>query len=249
MDFKRLADMLQKVQDGSVSIAEVCAQLKKLPFEDLGFAKIDHHRSLRHGFPEVVWGEGKTMEQIAAIIGQIDKSENTVLATRINAETGGKLALQFGHGKYLPESRLFVIEKERIRRECKGVVIVISAGTADMPVAEEAYWTAHYMGNEVSKIYDAGVSGIHRLLSHTEMIQKASVVIVVAGMEGALVPVVAGIAGVPVIGVPTSVGYGASLSGLTPLFAMLSSCASGVTVVNIDNGFGAAYAATLMNRL
>lgn len=249
MDAANLKNLLEQVQKGDVSLDDAVMRLKKLPFEDLGFARIDHHRTLRHGCAEVIFGEGKTTEQIISILKKLDEGTRPVLATRISAETGKALSEACPQGKYFPLPKLFVLEKERPFLKTKGNILVVCAGTSDLPVAEEAYWTAHYMGNEVQKIYDAGVAGIHRLLSDVEIIQKASVIIAVAGMEGALVPVVAGLAGVPVIGVPTSIGYGVSLSGLTALFAMLSSCASGVTVVNIDNGFGAGYAASLMNRI
>lgn len=249
MDAEHLKKLLEQVKEGGVSPDEAVAHLKKLPFEDLGYARVDHHRTLRHGCAEVIFGEGKTTEQIIGILQKLDEGSHPVLATRITAEVGEALLAAYPQGKYFPLPRLFVLEKKRSFLKTKGNILVVCAGTSDLPVAEEAYWTAHYMGNEVLKIYDAGVAGIHRLLSDVETIQKASVIIAVAGMEGALVPVVAGLAGVPVIGVPTSVGYGVSLSGLTALFAMLSSCASGVTVVNIDNGFGAGYAASLMNRI
>ncbi|MDO8519169.1 MAG: nickel pincer cofactor biosynthesis protein LarB [Deltaproteobacteria bacterium] len=249
MDATILRNLLEGVKKGDLTLDDAVTRLKKLPFEDLGFARVDHHRTLRHGSPEVIFGEGKTKDQIVAILKKLNEGSRPVLATRVAAETGKSLLQEFPHGKYFPHPRLFVLEKERPAVKTKGNILVICAGTSDLPVADEAYLTAHYMGNEVQKIYDAGVAGIHRLLSDVESIQKASVIIAVAGMEGALIPVVAGLAGVPVIGVPTSVGYGASLSGLTPLFAMLSSCASGVTVVNIDNGFGAGYAASLMNRV
>lgn len=240
--------ILTQVRDGSVSIEEALVYFKKLPFEDIGFARVDHHRSLRNGFPEVIWGESKTVEQIEGILKKIEPSGQTVLVTRLQADKASSLLGLFPKGRYLEIPRLFILEQAIPQIKTKGIILVISAGTSDMPVAEEAYWTAHYMGNEVGRIYDAGVSGIHRLLAETERIQKASVIIVVAGMEGALPSVVGGIAGVPVIGVPTSVGYGASFSGITPLFTMLSSCASGITVVNIDNGFGAGYSASLINR-
>lgn len=249
MDAIFLKQLLEQVKKGEVSLDDAVVRLKKLPFEDLGYARLDHHRTLRNGCTEVVFGEGKTREQIIAILKKLDGGRLPVLATRISKETGEALLTAHPHGKYFSIPRLFVLENERPPVKTKGNIVVVCAGTSDLPVAEEAYLTAHYMGNEVQKIYDAGVSGIHRLLADVELLQKASVIIAVAGMEGALTSVVAGLAGVPVIGVPTSVGYGVSLSGLTALFAMLSSCSSGVTVVNIDNGFGAGYAASLMNRV
>ncbi len=254
MDSHQITKLLESVRDDKISIEEALTQLKKLPFEDLGYAQLDHHRTLRHGFPEVIWTEGKELSQIVGILERLLDGENSVMATRVKPDLAESLLKNFPSGKYLETARLFVIEKPRPCGDkpifkTKGPVLILSAGTSDIPVAEEAYWTAHTLGNEVQKIYDVGVAGIHRLLANTEVIQKAAVIIVIAGMEGALPSVVAGIAGKPVIGVPTSVGYGVSLKGLTPLFAMLTSCASGVTVVNIDNGFGAAYAATLMNRI
>ena len=249
MDALFITKLLESVRAEKLSIEEALVQLKKLPFEDLGYAQLDHHRSLRHGFPEVVWTEGKELPQIVGILNRLSDGESTVMATRVNFPLAEQLLKNFPSGKYLESARLFILEKTKPVFKTKGPLLILSAGTSDMPVAEEAYWTAHTMGNEVQKAYDVGVAGIHRLLAKTQMIQNAAVIIVVAGMEGALPSVVAGIAGKPVIGVPTSVGYGMSLKGLTPLFAMLTSCASGVTVVNIDNGFGAAYSATLMNRL
>lgn len=249
MDSLTITKLLESVRAGDLLIEEALSQLKKLPFEDLGYAMIDHHRALRNGFPEVVWSEGKELEQIVGILECLNDGHQTVLATRVSPDKAEKLLSVFKNGKYISTPRLFVIEKEKPIFKVKGPILILAAGTSDLPVAEEAYWTAHYMGNEVQKAYDVGVAGIHRLLSKTDLIQKAAVIIVVAGMEGALPSVVSGLAGKPVIGVPTSIGYGVSFQGLTPLFAMLNSCASGVTVVNIDNGFGAAYAASLMNRI
>lgn len=259
LDSHTLNKLLDDVRDGRTSVEKALERLKSLPFEDLGFAKIDNHRALRHGFPEVVFAEGKKTEQIAGILERLMDHSSTVMATRVKPDVADKLSTLFPEGIFHKEASLFVIKKEFfkvrgihprvIHPKMKGHLLVLSAGTSDIPVAEEAALTAHYMGNPVEKIYDVGVAGLHRLLSQTETIQKASVIIVVAGMDGALPSVVCGLAGKPVIGVPTSIGYGASLKGLTPLLTMLSSCAPGMTVVNIDNGFGAAYAATLMNRL
>lgn len=249
MDALKIKKLLEDFQKGKTNLSETLDFLKKLPFEDLDFAKIDHHRSLRNGFPEVIWAPGKTVEQIIGIVERLNGGTSPVLVTRVSPETADQLTSRFPQGKYLSSPRLFVLEKERPLVKTKGAILVVSAGTSDIPVAEEAYWTAHYMGNEAARIYDVGIAGLHRLLAHIDQIQQASVIVVVAGMEGALPSVVAGLAGKPVIGVPTSVGYGVTLGGITPLMTMLASCASGLTVVNIDNGFGAAYAASLINRI
>ncbi len=249
MDALKIQKLLEDFQRGKIDLSEILGQLKKLPFEDLDFAKIDHHRTLRNGFPEVVWAPGKTVEQIVEILGRLNREDQTVLVTRVFPEMADQLIPHFPSAKYLSSPRLLVLEKTRPLIKTKGTVLVVSAGTSDMPIAEEAYWTAHYMGNETARIYDVGVAGLHRLLAHTGHIQSASVIIVVAGMEGALPSVVCGLAGKPVIGVPTSVGYGVTLGGITPLMTMLASCAPGLTVVNIDNGFGAAYSASLINRM
>lgn len=249
MDALKIKKLLEDFQQGKTNLSETLDCLKKLPFEDLDFAKIDHHRGLRNGFSEVVWAPGKTVEQIIGIVERLNGGTSPVLVTRVAPETADQLSSRFPQGKYLSSPRLFVLEKERPLVKTKGAILVVSAGTSDIPVAEEAYWTAHYMGNETARIYDVGIAGLHRLLAHIDQIQQASVIIVVAGMEGALPSVVAGLAGKPVIGVPTSVGYGVTLGGITPLFTMLASCSSGLTVVNIDNGFGAGYAASLMNRV
>lgn len=249
MNTESLIKLLDDVRDGTTSVEKALQSLKSLPFEDLGFAKIDNHRALRHGFPEVVFAEGKKTEQIAAILDHLKNNFKTVMVTRVKPDVGEKLSALFPEGIFHESSSLFIIEKEPFKAKVKGYILVLSAGTSDIPVAEEAVLTAHTMGNPVEKIYDVGVAGLHRLLSEIRVIQEASVIIVVSGMDGALPSVVCGLAGKPVIGVPTSIGYGAGLKGLTPLLTMLNSCAPGLTVVNIDNGFGAAYAATLMNRL
>lgn len=248
MEERYLRELLSRVRTGDLSIEDALSRLKCLPFEDLGFAKIDHHRGLRKGFPEVILGLGKKPEHIVKIAEQmVDKGE-TVLITRLSDDGLRKVRERFPKAKVDETARAVAINvKEEILG--KGVIGVVSAGTSDLPVAEEAAFTAEVMGNKVARIYDVGVAGIHRLFSHRDELISARVLIVVAGMEGALPSVVAGISSAPVIAVPTSVGYGASFGGLTALFAMLTSCSSGLAVVNIDNGFGAAYFASLINRL
>lgn len=248
MEERYLRELLSRVRTGDLSIEDALSRLKCLPFEDLGFAKIDHHRGLRKGFPEVILGLGKKPEHIVKIAEQmVDKGE-TVLITRLSDDGLRKVRERFPKAKVDEPARAVAINvKEEILG--KGVIGVVSAGTSDLPVAEEAAFTAEVMGNKVARIYDVGVAGIHRLFSHRDELISARVLIVVAGMEGALPSVVAGISSAPVIAVPTSVGYGASFGGLTALFAMLTSCSSGLAVVNIDNGFGAAYFASLINRL
>jgi len=218
-------------------------------FEDLGFAKVDHGREARRGFPEVIFCQNKTAEQIKAIALSIMKNGSVLLATRLPREIYDELKPDLGKAEYCPISRTLTHVPPKKRKKPVGRIAVVSAGTSDMSVAEEAARTAEVFGNRVTRIYDAGVAGIHRLLHHRQSLSSARVVIVVAGMEGALPSVVAGLVKAPVIAVPTSVGYGASFGGVAALLAMLNSCASGVTVVNIDNGFGAGYAASMMNRM
>jgi pyridinium-3,5-biscarboxylic acid mononucleotide synthase len=225
------------------------AQMRHLPFEDLGFAKIDHHRALRQGFPEVIMGQGKQAKDIAAIVGAMRKRENNILITRIDAEKMAQLKRLRTGLKFHTEARAATWTGKPIRIPGKGTVLVVCAGTSDIPVAEEAALTATIMGNRVEKLFDVGVAGIHRLLENRLRLDSAAVLIVVAGMEGALPSVVAGLINKPVIAVPTSIGYGASFNGLSALLGMLNSCAAGVTVVNIDNGFGAGFAASLINRV
>ncbi len=248
MDEKNLKDYLNKIKDGSVSVEEAFKTIKDLPFEDLGFACIDHHRTLRKGFPEVIWGEGKTSDQIIEIILKMTQNNSHVLATRVSSEKAEKVKAKFPEATYYPLSRIITLTKGTIEEKGFGTILVVTAGTSDIPVAEEAVVTAQIMGNRVEHIYDAGVAGIHRLFSHKDKLLKANVLIVVAGMEGALPSVVGGFVSRPVIAVPTSTGYGASFGGLAALLGMLNSCASGVSVVNIDNGFGAGYLAGLINR-
>ena len=249
MNFRKLEDLLKKVRSGKASIDEAMAQLKSLPFEDLGFTKIDHHRSLRKGFPEAIWGEGKTSEQILSIMKKLKKKGQNILITRLEERKAKAIQKIFAKSRYYHQSKVLTYLTHPVKIEGKGTILIITAGTTDIPVAEEAVVTAQFMGNRVETLYDVGVAGIHRLLSEREKLEAARVLIVVAGMEGALPSVVGGLVDRPVIAVPTSVGYGTSFGGITALLAMLNSCASGVAVVNIDNGFGAGYMASLMNRM
>lgn len=248
MNKERLRAILEGVREGRMAIDEGVEELKQLPFLDLGFAKIDSHRELRRGFPEVVYCAGKTTAQVVAIIGNLaEKADHNILATRAGREVYEAVAATVPGSEYHAIARLMTIR--RGNQEKRGLIAVISAGTSDMPVAEEAALTAEAMGCRVERIYDAGVAGIHRLLNYRDTLLAARVLVVVAGMEGALPSVVAGLVDKPVIAVPTSVGYGASFGGLAALLAMLNSCASGLSVVNIDNGFGAGYQAALINKL
>jgi len=219
-----------------------------MPFEDIGFAKVDHHRALRAGMPEVIFGEGKTPSQTAAIFARLAKRNGNVLATRTSEAQFQAVRKKIKRAEYRPLARAIVLERDHTQYG-KGTIAVVSAGTSDISVAEEAVVTAELMGNHVEHLYDVGVAGIHRLLANRDTLNKARVVIVCAGMEGALPSVVGGLVGVPVIAVPTSVGYGAAFKGLAALLGMMNSCASNVSVVNIDNGFGAGYVASMINRL
>ncbi|MFZ3101970.1 MAG: nickel pincer cofactor biosynthesis protein LarB [Desulfitobacteriaceae bacterium] len=248
MNEQSLRQLLNNIRHDEISVDEGLERLKGLPYEDLGFAKVDHHRQLRQGFPEVIYCASKTTEQVVSIFKSISvQTENNILATRSNPEVFKAVQAEIPQAKYYELARLITLE--RGMQERHGHILVISAGTSDMPVAEEAAVTAEVMGNHVERLYDTGVAGIHRLLSQTDKLLAARVIIVVAGMEGALVSVVGGLVDKPVIAVPTSVGYGASFGGLAALLAMLNSCASGVGVVNIDNGFGAGYLASSINKL
>ena len=239
-------DILEKVASGEMTPEEAELQLKMKPFVDLGFAKPDLHRGLRQGIPEVIFGEGKTPEQIDAITSSLlEGGQKTVLITRLSAEKASVLKTSI---KYYDVARIGVAGVIP-DPTAKGTIVVATGGTSDLPVAEEAAVTAELLGNKVNRVYDVGVSGLHRLLSHKEELMSASVVIAVAGMEGALASVIGGLVDCPVIAVPTSVGYGASFEGFTALLAMMNSCASGVTVVNIDNGFGAGYSASMINHI
>ena len=247
MDNDAILKLLAAVQKGEVTAADAFERLKDIPYEDLSHSKIDHHRTLRKGIPEIIFGEGKSYEHLTEIISSLRKKRQDVLVTRLDSNTGAKLIDRFPGGSYHELARCFTIMKKTTRKG-KGTILVICAGTSDIPVAEEACITSVFLGNETKRIYDVGVAGIHRLIAHMKDLREARVIIVVAGMEGALPSIVAGIVGIPVIGVPTSTGYGASLNGLSALLTMLNSCST-VSVFNIDNGFGAAYFATLINRL
>jgi NCAIR mutase (PurE)-related protein len=249
MDSERIVELLTEVRRGKVSVSKAVARLRHLPFEDLGFAKVDHHRTLRQGFPEVIMGQGKQPKEIAAIVRALRRRRANVLVTRLSAEKMAIVKKLVSGLKYHAAAHAATCVGKPIKITGKGAVLVVCAGTSDIPVAEEAALTAAMMGNRVEKLFDVGVAGIHRLLGNRQQLYAASVVIVIAGMEGALPSVVAGLIDKPVIAVPTSVGYGASFNGLAALLAMLNSCASGITVVNIDNGFGAGFAASLINRV
>ena len=249
---QELQDLLDRVARGEVDTATAKGRLldalRAQPFEDLGFARVDHHRSLRHGFPEVVLGLGKTPAQIAAIAAGIVKRGSTLLVTRASEAAFDAVRAAVPGATYYPDAALITFRQNDVTPG-KGTIVVAAAGTSDLPVAEEAARTAELMGNEVMRLYDVGVAGIHRLLGERARLAAARVIIVVAGMEGALPSVVSGLVDVPVIAVPTSIGYGASFGGIAALLGMLNSCASGVSVVNIDNGFGAAATASLINHL
>lgn len=246
---ENLKKLLDSVKEGSVAVDEAMEHLRNLPFQDVGCAQVDHHRELRQGMPEVIFGEGKTCEQIIRIVTAMAEKGSNILVTRLVADNAHKIMSAFPASTYHAEARCLVLEQRPVEQRGRGTILVVSAGTSDIPVAAEALVTARFLGNEVDHVYDVGVAGIHRLLARREQLAAASVIIVVAGMEGALPSVVGGLVNKPVIAVPTSVGYGASFGGIAALLGMLNSCAAGVTVVNIDNGFGAASAASLMNRV
>jgi NCAIR mutase (PurE)-related protein len=239
---------LETVRTGKLSPDDAVQRLRHLPFEDLGFAKVDHHRALRNGMPEVIFGLGKTPAQVAKIFVRLAEHGGNVLATRSNKAQFAAVKRKVRKAKFDEKSRTIVLRTDQTRYG-KGIIAVVSAGTSDIPVAEEAVATAEVMGNDVERLYDVGVAGIHRLLANRESLTRARVLIVCAGMEGALPSVIGGMVGVPVIAVPTSVGYGAAFQGMAALMGMMNSCASNVSVVNIDNGFGAGYVASLINRL
>ena len=248
MTAESIRRLFEQVRQGKLSPDDAVSRLRHLPFEDLGFAKVDHHRVLRVGIPEVVFGEGKTPTHMAQIFARLASHSGNLLATRTRPDQFAAVKQTVPKAEYRELARAIVLRRDR-KKYGKGIVAVVSAGTSDIPVAEEALVTAEVMGNDVEHLYDVGVAGIHRLLSNRERLTRARVVIVCAGMEGALPSVVGGLLGVPVIAVPTSVGYGASFKGLAALLGMMNSCASNVSVVNIDNGFGAGYVASLINRL
>lgn len=249
MDSQRLQELLEQVRRQKLTVAQAVARLGHLPFEDLGFAKVDHHRALRRGFPEVILGQGKEAKDIAAIVRAMRRRQSNILVTRLDKEKIAALKKLRTGLKFHAEARAATWAARPVKMTGRGAVLVVCAGTSDIPVAEEAAITATIMGNRVERLFDVGVAGIHRLLDNRARLAAAAVVIVVAGMEGALPSVVAGLIDRPVIAVPTSVGYGASFNGLAALLGMLNSCAGGVTVVNIDNGFGAGFAASLINRV
>jgi len=239
--------LLQAVQDGAVSVDDALLQLKQQPFEDLGYAKVDLHRKVRQGANEVIYGAGKTPEQIIGILEKMAQNgQNNVLITRLDKEKAASIKEKVSITYY--ESAQIAVAGEMAAPSGVGSIVIATGGTSDIPVAEEAALTAEFLGNKVVRLYDVGVSGIHRLLNHSEVLMQASVVIAIAGMEGALASVVGGLVDCPVIAVPTSVGYGAAFGGLAALLSMLNSCASGVSVVNIDNGFGAGYLASMINH-
>jgi NCAIR mutase (PurE)-related protein len=248
MDKDQLIQLLKAVANGKTAAVDAAERLEHLAYEDITYAHIDHHRSLRKGFPEVIFGEGKTADQIAGIMDKMKDQENIILVTRIDPDKADVVLSRFPRAAYHSDARMVVLKIRPVVNRGRGAILIISAGTSDIPVAKEAYLTAEAMGNTVDTIFDVGVSGIHRLLNHHKAIDQANVLIVVAGMEGALPSVVAGMVDRPVIAVPTSIGYGVNLGGLTALFAMLNSCSSNVAVVNIDNGFGAGYMASAINR-
>ena len=246
MDLRKL---LQDVKDGSTNIDDALSSLKNLPYEDIGYANIDHHREIRIGYPEVIYCEGKSDEHILGIIERMMEKGSNILGTRCRRETFEKIKRVYSNSEYEEISKILKIKNHKIYNIGKGKIVVVSGGTSDIPVADEAYYTAKFLGNDVERVYDVGVAGIHRLLNKNHILQSARVVISVAGMEGALPSVVGGLVDVPVIAVPTSVGYGANFGGLSALLTMLNSCASGISVVNIDNGFGAGYLASMINKL
>lgn len=244
---ENIKKMLRDVKSGRLSHQKALSALKDLPYKDLGFAKIDNHRALRRGFPEVIFGQGKTDEQIIRIAGKIMEHDGILLITRVGEKTYRKLNKVFPGVDYDKNARVIFFSKDKPVSK-KGVVLVITAGTADLPVAEEARATLELMGNPVEVLYDVGVAGLHRILDKKQALDRANVIIVIAGMEGALASVVSGLVSQPVIAVPTSVGYGASFGGIAPLLTMMNCCSPGVSVMNIDNGFGAGYFASLINK-
>ncbi|EKQ58180.1 MULTISPECIES: nickel pincer cofactor biosynthesis protein LarB [unclassified Clostridium] len=248
MDKEEIKNLLEGVKDNKVNVEEALKQLEDLPFKDLGFAKIDNHREIRVGYPEVIYCEGKTVEQVKEIIEFMLTKNNNILGTRANEEMYNAVKEICEEAEYNKLGRTITINKKE-QNPTDSYIAIVAAGTSDLPVVEEAYETARILGNRVEKITDVGVAGIHRLFSRLDVIRGAKVVIVVAGMEGALASVIGGLIDKPLIAVPTSVGYGANFGGISALLTMLNSCASGISVVNIDNGFGAAYSASIINKL
>lgn len=248
MDQDKLKQLLEQVREGVVGVDDALGRLKHMPFEDLGFAKVDHHRAIRNGMPEVIFGKGKAPEHVAEIASRLAERSPNLLATRVEPAAAALLLERLPEAEHFPRSGVVRLWRDRTLRG-KGTIVVACAGTSDIPVAEEAHLTAETMGNRVESIFDIGVAGIHRLMANRERLTQARVCVVCAGMEGALPSAVGGLVSCPVIAVPTSIGYGASFNGLAALLGMLNSCASNVTVVNIDNGFGGGYVAGLINRL
>lgn len=240
--------LLEDYKQGKVSLEKVLDYIQSLPYEDIGHAKIDTHRILRKGFPETVFCKGKTPAQVVSILEKMNERKHNLLATKANKEVYNAVRQRFPKAQYHESAKIIIIHQEPITITKIQTILIITAGTSDLPIAEEAELTAQLMGNKVEKIIDVGVAGIHRLLDIREKLQKANVIIVIAGMEGALASIVAGLTEKPVIAVPTSIGYGASFEGIAPLLTMLNSCAEGIVVVNIDNGFGAGYFASLINK-
>ena len=249
MNVDHLKKLLEGVQRGKVPVEKALQELKQLPYEEIDCATIDHHRHLRQGAPETIFGAGKTAVQVVSIMKSMQAKKNNILVTRLQREKVPPIKRAFRRARYYPQSRVLTLLNHPVKIAGKGTILVLCAGTSDIPVAEEAILTARILGNRVEHLYDVGVAGIHRLMSQRERLRAASVLVVIAGMEGALPSVVAGLVDRPVIAVPTSVGYGSHFGGITALLAMLNSCASGVTVVNIDNGYGAAFAASQINRV
>lgn len=248
MNEKQIKQLLEEVKHGSVTIEDAVDRLRTLPYEDMGYAKVDYHRELRSGYPEVIYSPGKSLEQIQGIVkNMLERSDANILATRADERVYEAVCQVTDQAIYYKEARCVVV-KQKEYDTTESYILVVTAGTSDIPVAEEAAVVCEVMGNQVKRLYDVGVAGIHRLLDKVELIQKARVVIVIAGMEGALASVVGGLASSPVIGVPTSVGYGACLGGVSALLGMLTSCANGIGVVNIDNGYGAACLASKINK-
>ena len=244
-----IRELLENVKNNTIDIDGALDKLKNLPYEDIGYANIDHHRQLRNGYPEVIYCEGKSDEHILGIIERMIEKGSNILGTRCRKETFEKIKYIYPNSEYEELSKIMKIKNHEITNIGKGKIVVVTGGTSDIPVADEAYHTAKFFGNNVERVYDVGVAGIHRLLNKKHILQSSRVLIVVAGMEGALPSVVGGLVDVPVIAVPTSVGYGANFGGLSALLTMLNSCASGISVVNIDNGFGAGYLAATINKL
>jgi pyridinium-3,5-biscarboxylic acid mononucleotide synthase len=247
MNVKDVEKLLKDVKSGHTSVEDALDTLKNFPYTDLGFARIDHHREMRTGYPEIVYCAGKSIEQVREIFRVMAERENNVIGTRANQEMFDSVKAIINEAVYYPMARIISVQKKKPATP-ETMIAVITAGTSDMPVAEEAALTAELLGNNVIRIYDAGVAGIHRLVDKLPEIRKCKVVIVIAGMEGALASVVGGLVDKPVIAVPTSVGYGANFGGISALLAMLTSCSTGVTVVNIDNGFGAGFSASMINK-